>query len=293
MTQCAKALRDVLPVLASMSLFAAGCQFRVNPDFVTQSADLAPTDDLASVYDLSTATDLGTSGPPPSADLSSPCTRVIESFAADASTRWTVMGDATLDPSHGAVQLTSLGFNVAGSAFYDRALPGGSFDATFTFRIADGAGADGLAFVFANAASAGALTPFGNGALNAGYGVGYLGMDGFAVELDTFMNLGNGDPNGNHVSLVRTSDGTHLLSSGTMNQSLRATASRVAHIRFNGVHLLVEIDGGKTIDADLPSGLKLPAGSLFFGFTAASSAVNDHHAVSDLTLILGPAATCF
>ena len=122
------------------------------------------------------------------------------------------MGNASVDVSVGGLELTSLGHDVAGSAFYDDALPAGAFDATFNFRIADGSGADGLAFVVAEAASASALTLFGNGAVNAGYDVGYLGMDGFAIEIDNFMNVGNGDPNANHVSLVRTSDGTCLVS---------------------------------------------------------------------------------
>ncbi len=222
----------------------------------------------------------------------SPCTHLSEPFSADAAKRWTLMGDATVDVSVGGLQLTSLGFNVAGSAFYDTPLREGAFDASFHFRVADGSGADGLAFVVARAASPGALPPYGNGGVNAGYGLGYLGMDGFAVEIDTFMNVGNGDPNANHVALVHTSDGAHLLT-GTPTSPLRSTTARVAHIRMTATHLLVEIDGVAIIDGDLPTGFAPPTGDVYFGFTAAASALNDHHAVSDLTLDVGPAGVCF
>ena len=276
-------------VLAASSM-AAGCQFRPNPLFLPATADLAPIapppppplDDLASPPPL----DLGS---PPN-DLASPCTRVSATFADDPAARWSLMGDATVDAA--GLQLTSLGYNVAGSAFYDTAIASDAFDATFTFRMGDGSGADGLAFVVARATSAGALAPYGNGAINEGYGLGYLGMDGLAVELDTFMDVGNGDPNGNHVAVVRTSDGAHLLfaSPGSL---LRSTASRTAHVRVTSTHVIVELDGDRALDADLPSGLSIPSGPVFFGFTAASSALNDRHGIRDLTLIVGPAATCF
>lgn len=284
---------------ACLVLPAGGCQFRPNPlhlsddgpelgpAAVTADDDLAsaPPDDLGAVP---LAGDLQA----PAVDLVSPCTRVDEPFARDAASTWTLMGDASIDAAGAGLQLTSLGFNVAGSAFYDVPLPAASFDARFQFRIADGSGADGLAFVVASAASANALTPFGNGILNAGYGLGYLGMDGFAVELDTFMNVGNGDPNANHVSLVRTSDGAHRLNGTPGTLALRSTSPRSAHIRLAGGHLTVDIDGTRAIDADLPADFALPAGAAFFGFTAAASALDDRHAVSDLHLTVGPAALC-
>jgi hypothetical protein len=283
----------VVLLVALLPLAAAGCQFRPNPLYSPPTADLAPAtaapDDLASPP----ITDLGSSDAPPASDLLSPCTRVTEPFAADAAARWALKGDASLDAALGGLQLTSLGYNVAGSAFYDGALPSAPFDATFKFRAADGSGADGLAFVVAKAASADALSPFGDGAVNAGYGLGYLGMDGFAVEIDTFMDVGNGDPNGNHVSLVRTSDGSHVLNGTPASLLLRSTSARTAHVRFTGTHLTVDIDGARTIDADLPSGFARPTGSVFYGFTGASSALNDRHAVSDLSLIVGPAGACF
>ena len=267
---------------------AAGCQFRPNPLYLPPTSDLAPTaatppapDDLSSPP----ATDLGA----PGNDLLSPCTHVSASFAAASVPDWSLMGDASLDA--GGLQLTSLGFNVAGSAFYGAAIASDAFDATFTFRISDGTGADGIAFVVARAASAGALAPFGNGALNEGYGLGYLGMDGFAIELDTFMDVGNGDPNGNHVALVRTSDGAHLLA-GTPGSLLRSSTAQSAHVRLTRTHVLVEIDGGKALDADLPGAFAMPSGPVFYGFTAASSSFTDRHAISDLSLVVGPAAIC-
>src|SRR5947209_4121233 len=109
-----------------------------------------------------------------------------------------------------------------------------------------------IAWQLARTPSTPGLAPFGNGQPNTGYGLGYFGMDGIAVELDTFQNGGNGDPDNNHVALMRTSDGTHLLTGTPPAPPLHSSSGRTAHIRFTGAHVTVEIDNMKTIDADVP-----------------------------------------
>jgi hypothetical protein len=274
-------------------LLSSGCVFRVNPDYVDATPDQTPSPEDAAARPSSSAppADLGMPASPPPPDQAPSCTSVSEGFHADPSARWALMGNTAFDSDRSQLSLTALGFNRAGSAFHDVPLTATSFDARFTFVISDGSGADGLAFVLARAASAGDLAPYGDGLINQGWGLGYLGMDGFAVEFDTFKDLGNGDPNDNHVALVRTSDGTHLMT-GTPSGTLHSTGSHTAHVRVAANHVTVEVDGTKTIDADLPTSLGWPTDPVYFGFTGASGTFNDRHAVSDFTLVVGPSA-CF
>jgi hypothetical protein len=269
---------------------AVGCRFDVLGSWST-SAPAAPPDLAAApppaAPDLGDEADLGATP-----DLLSPCTRISDRFAADPTGRWALAGDASWDAAHQALQLTSVNFDVAGSAFWATPLYTPAFDARFDFRISDGSGADGLAFVFAKAASVGALVPFGNGQFNTGYGIGYLTMNGFAVELDTFPNFDRGDPNGNHVALVATASGTHLLTASP-SSSLHGNGTRVAHIRFDGRHLLIELDGVKILDADLPKTTTFVPDSYFFGFTAAAGGLTDHHAIGAFNLVVGPGDLCF
>src|SRR5262249_60462481 len=102
---------------------------------------------------------------------------------------WRFLRDASYDTANNRLQLTSLNTEVAGSAFLTTPLATPAFDARFSFRIADGAGGDGMAFVFAKAARASDLVPFGNHQPGRGFGLGYLGMHGFAVQLATFKNV--------------------------------------------------------------------------------------------------------
>jgi len=78
------------------------------------------------------------------------------------------------------------------------------FTASFTFRMTNGhdneqpdgsfPGADGIVFVVQNAGP----TALGK----SGEGIGYAGMStALAVEYDTYLNPGYGDPNGNHIAV--------------------------------------------------------------------------------------------
>jgi hypothetical protein len=274
--------------VSALLFFAAGCRFGVRAVETSSptAVDMAmppvePSDgSVAALADLAGAPDLA---PPP--DMASPCTTVTEDFMADAGTSWVLAGNAALDGK--ALQLTTTDNNVAGSAFYDRSFFTSGFDASFKFRINDGSGADGVAFVFAKAASAAALGVYGNGEMNTAWGLGYYGMNGYAIELDTFKNTGNGDPDGNHVGFMLTSNGTHVLT-GSPTQSLRSSGVRSAHIRFTASHVHVDVDGAAVLDGDLPASVTFAPDNYWFGFTGASGGLTDHHQISGLTLVVGP-----
>jgi hypothetical protein len=232
-----------------------------------------------------------------SIDMTSGCVHVNETFASDPTARWTLQGNATYDANNQRLQVTSPDTNVAGSAFYNQPLFTVAFDARFDFRINDGSGADGLAFVLARSGSVAGLGPFGNGQMNMGFGLGYFGMDGLAIELDTFQNLsavpGQSDPDNNHVGFMLTAEGKHLLTGTPPAPPLHSGMTRTAHVRFTGAHVTVEIDGKKTLDGDVTAEANFNPGTFFFGFTGASGGITDRHTVTNFQLIVGPAGICF
>jgi hypothetical protein len=119
-----------------------------------------------------------------------------------------LFGSTTMLPGSACgIRLTPSEMWTAGSAWSTtkRALAGG-FETHFTFRMSNpgpadllvggntAPGADGIVFVIQNMSQ--------NAVGAAGVGIGYAGMtSSVAVEFDTWMNAGEGDPSGNHVSI--------------------------------------------------------------------------------------------
>jgi hypothetical protein len=249
-------------------------------------ADLAQPmigDDLAEIADLANP------------DLANPaCTRIEEELRSDPSERWAFNGSARYDAAAKAIELNpALAIGSAGSAFFRTKLHMVAVDARFTFYMGDGTGADGLALVFAKAGRVDDLVPFGDGIMDDGYGIGYVGMNGFAMELDTHKNDNNGDPNDNHVGMMVTASGTHFLTGTPSGAKLRNGMVRKAHMRFDGKHVLVEIDDKKVIDADFPPNIIFNPDDYFIGFTASGGGLPDRHRVHSLSIVVGPPDVCF
>jgi lectin family protein len=280
-----------------VSSLAVGCRFTVHgqPDGSDPDGPDLGVPYIGNPMDGAVANVLDLAVPPLPPDLGQQagCVHVTDSFDIDPSGRWALAGSASYDATSQALQLTPPVFNQSGSAFWTTALYTPAFDVRFRFRIADGSGGDGMAFVWARAANVGALVPFGNNMPNNGYGLGYLKMNGWAVELDTYANPTIGDPDDNHVALMLTTDGTHLLTGSPPSPPLKSSAtSRSAHIRFTPEHVVVEIDGVRVIDAAVPAAAGFTADSYWFGFTGASGGATNRHTIDDLTLIVGPSALC-
>jgi hypothetical protein len=228
-------------------------------------------------------------GPPP--DMSSPCTHVTTNFVTDGlPSPWTVENSARLDTSTGKGVIINSAVSTIGGLFYNLPLQTTSFDATFKYRIA---GPDGIALVLANQA-AGFQQNLQSG---AGGGMGYVGMVGYAFELDVWQNAG--DPNNNHVGYTHAFDGTHIV---TGNPSVALDCNgceRTAHVRLTPTHLKFDIDGVPAFDGDLQASGPdaFVAGGYYFGFTASVGNVSGPpsflHSISSVDLIVGPAGTCF
>jgi hypothetical protein len=253
--------------------------------------DQAPPDPNPDLAGILPGADLATSPP----DLANPdCKHIDEDFGSDPVARWYYNGAGSYDSGAKAVQLNPANaIGSAGSAFYRQKLHMVAVDARFTFSMGDGGGADGMALVFAKADAVTDLVPFGDGTAAQGYGLGYVGMNGFALELDSYKNGNNGDPNDNHVGMMVTSSGTHFLTGVPSGPKMANGMQRHAHLRFDGKHVRVEIDDKEVIDADLPSTIIFNPDDYFIGFTAAGGGFPDRHRVHAVSIVVGPPDVCF
>jgi len=190
---------------------------------------------------------------------------------------WTLDGNATF-PSAGVLKLTGLTRSVAGSSFFTVPLDSSrhlnvAFDAT----IGGGGttGADGQTLVLADAAVA---KPTALGA--SGGGLGYSGIPGIAVALDTYK--GAVDPSNNFVGIANGTNGAvdrlFWLATSTAIPNLR-TATRHIVVDVNGGVMTVKVDGTQV----LSQAVTLPP-NVLLGFTGATGWVLDNHQVSNVVV---------
>ncbi|MGN6242227.1 MAG: Ig-like domain-containing protein [Motilibacteraceae bacterium] len=193
-------------------------------------------------------------------------------------TGWTRNGSTTVDA--GDLVLTKAGATgKAGSAFSGTALAADGLDATFTAQIGGGTGADGLTFTLLDPTAP--ATSLGN----AGGGLGYGGLSGVAVTLDTWKN--GDDPSGNFVGVadgtLSSKDNLHYLATSSAVGELR-TGTHAVRVHVSGGRLTVTVDGVQRIDV----AVTLPA-TVRPGFTGANGGSTDDHVVRGVT-ITGAAA---
>ena len=166
-------------------------------------------------------------------------------------TGWSVNG--ATQPIASGFELTRAGYlNEAGSAFWTN-----SVDLTAPLTISYDAtmngggevGADGLALVFADASHGGAPDVVGEDASALGYG----GIPGVAVALDTYHNAG--EPTGDFIGIANgltTSGDPDYIVKNTDVPDLRAVPHHL-QVDVSTNHLDVAIDGRTVLDADVAS----------------------------------------
>lgn len=189
---------------------------------------------------------------------------------------WRLNGSARL--SAGGLVLTTAGRRMtAGSAIWPHTLRAiTSLHVSFDVLVAGGSGADGTTFAMINARTG---RPTSLGAV--GGGLGWAGIPGRAVALDTFQNPG--DPSYNDIGLVSGSTAARpdRLTWGKWNADVPPLRNHTRHVTVavaSGV-LTVTIDGATALTASLA----LP-NKLLVGFTAANGARSDRHVVSNVTI---------
>lgn len=194
--------------------------------------------------------------------------------------------NGTATQSGTSLQLTPASLFQAGSAFY--ATPflidgNTSFNTRFQFQLSGGdgeGGADGFTFAIQNSTT-------GASALGAdGGGVGYTGIGrSLAIEFDTSPN--EGDPDGNHISLLR--DGaTTAVRDGLTGITLNSGATLTAWIDYNGatnrLDVYVSTGTAKPATAVLSEVIDLAAvvgDRAYFGFTGGTGGLSNIQAVQN------------
>ncbi|MER5467068.1 hypothetical protein [Streptomyces sp. NPDC002685] len=181
--------------------------------------------------------------------------------------RWTCNGFAALSGTY--LVLTQAVQGARGSAVQGTAVPSARLKATFTAAIGGGTGADGLALLLLDAAKA---TPTALGA--GGGGLGYAGLPGIAVTLDTHRNTGDRSANFVGVAVGGTGSPFTYAATSTAVPALR-TGTHVVDVTVTTAgHVLVAVDGTQVID----TAVALPQ-NVLVGFAAATGSATDNHTV--------------
>jgi hypothetical protein len=190
---------------------------------------------------------------------------------------WTVNGNATMSGSD--LVLTTAARDQNGSAVFPAPIPSDGLTASFTAQIGGGTGADGLTFSMLDAAVGNAHSLGGGGG-----GLGFYGLQGLAVSLDTYQS-GN-DPSSNFVGLSTGGTGGSLtyLATATNIPALRTGAHTVV-VRVVGSLVTVAIDGTQQLSATVT----VPA-NVLAAFTASTGGSTDRHAVSNVSITSGSTA---
>ncbi len=170
----------------------------------------------------------------------------------------------------GYLELT--GLNGTGTAFWSDPFPGDRWHASFDLWTGGGSGADGLAFVFLTTSDP---TVVGG----SGGSIGYRGLTGTAVELDTYFN-GGVDPNGNHLAVVDAASFSNYATS-TSIPTLEDAGWFTADVYVDGTHIEVDIDGTTYITATLPAAA---TEDVLMGVSAATGGSTNYHRIDDLTV---------
>jgi len=205
------------------------------------------------------------------------------SLPAVGSAGWSLNGSAVT--VSGGVKLTAAGATsyVAGSSFYATPVATSNFSASFDAQLSGGGGigADGLTLTFADPASANA-----NSLGAIGGGLGFSGITGVAVALDTFQ--GGVDPSDNFVGIT---GGPITGKTDQLNWLATNATAQVPNLRSGTIHVTVTaIAGVLTVTINgtqvLSKTVTLPANA-YIGFTAGSGYYTDNHIITNTVITAG------
>ncbi|WP_051809027.1 lectin-like domain-containing protein [Actinoplanes subtropicus] len=188
---------------------------------------------------------------------------------------WFVNGSARIAGTE--VILTPDAAGLAGSAVYSTPVPSDGLTASFTARIGGGSGGDGMTFALL-AASGNTGRSLGGG----GGGLGFAGLPGVAIALDTY---GNGaDPSNNFLGISTGATGGALtyIATTTNIPNLRSGPHGVT-VTVSGTTITVFLDGAQRLSVDVP-GL---APAVLPAFTGGTGTATDLHAVRDVAISSG------
>lgn len=183
---------------------------------------------------------------------------------------WSYNGRATMTGS--GTTLTTPGANEAGSVVYPVPVAANGLHAQFSARLNGGSGGEGLTFAL--------LSPTtGDTALGAaGGGLGFAGLSGVAVTLDTHKDAGY--PTANFAGLATGSKNGLLTFKVTVSEigQLRSGIQMVSVSVAGGV-ITVFLDGQQVIQ----TAVSLPS-KVVLAFTGGTSSFTDWHSVANAAI---------
>jgi hypothetical protein len=186
---------------------------------------------------------------------------------------WNFEGSAQWDSTNSWVQLTAPSTDQAGTAFQTSAtVDAANVTIDFAFYVSGGSGADGISLT---ALDASRMTTFVGG---AGGGIGYQGLPGWSVEVDTYHN-GEADPTTeDHVSVHI--DGNYLSPiAWAALPEMEDGAWHQMSVTVSGTTMTVLIDGTTYLNQTI-SGLSSFAA--YVGFTGATGSLTNYHLIDAL-----------
>lgn len=185
---------------------------------------------------------------------------------------WNFEGSARYDAAAGWVELTSATEWQAGTAFQTAAeVPGDAVAIAFSFFVGDRAGADGISLT---ALDVDRMTSFVGG---AGGGIGYAGLPGWSLEVDTFFN--RYDPTeADHLSLHIDGDALDPVAVAELPE-MEDGAWHEMEVVAHGQDMTVTVDGAVALDLSSPRLTPFPA---YVGFTGATGASYNAHRIDGL-----------
>jgi glucose/arabinose dehydrogenase/PKD repeat protein len=184
---------------------------------------------------------------------------------------WKLNGSAVM--SGPSLVLTPATANQSGSAFWPTSVQTEGLKLSFDATIAHGTGADGLTFTFLDPSQPATSLGLGGG------GLGFAGLTGVAVALDTYQ--GPTDPSANFVGVATGGDASDLTYAITSSNVPNLTDQNPHHVELsvlNG-HLKVKVDGVQVVDSTTP----LPKRALL-GFTAGTGGLTDEHTITNVVV---------
>jgi len=197
-------------------------------------------------------------------------------------TTWAFTGAANWDSSNNWLELTDTSRYIVGTAFQtSEEVWSDNVSISFMFFASGGSssGADGLSLTAIDTTR---MTTY-QGA--AGGAIGYGGLPGWSVEIDTWDNTGDpglSEPTrADHVSFVIDGASNGL---GEVYADIHEVEDGQWHemqVNMAGTHLTVSIDGIPYIDQEVEGVTAFPA---HVGFTAATGNVTNYHLIDALVV---------
>ena len=187
---------------------------------------------------------------------------------------WNFEGSAQWDSGNSWVELTGPYQTQSGTAFQTAStVDAANVQVEFDFFASGGTGADGLSVTVLDSTR---MTSFVG---SSGGGIGYQGLPGFSIEVDTWHNNEHYDPTTeDHISVHIDGNVNSPLVWAALPEMEDGNWHRMA-VSVSGTWLTVEIDGTAYIDQDVAQLTSFPA---YVGFTAATGAVTNYHLIDAL-----------